>query len=497
MGARRLASSRALWIAVDALLVATLAAALLFPIAARVSASEAGVSVPSEADRLPPVQRTPAPPLRDVPVFPPNGSAAATVGRGEVLGDAGAMRAALDAALGALIGQTGATVSRIVRDERIQLIPYESKKPFTYPFRYPRLDPMLDRVLGRSLGVERSARANDLAGLLLLASARFPMQFPNAAPVAYSLLDRARGAGSCESQLNLAFLLSTDISARDDDTRREFQRAERECPGDPTPLYLLGQFQSQRTVTLDFVGQHTSHRERVRGMLATFTRLQRVYPGSAAGWVGEGDAWLRLAYDVRGFEPFTARNRFRRALALYRRAEQVSPERTIAAGEARAQEGLAHVDAAVSAERRALGGDDGSARLQAALIAYLEEAHRFVEAANENGRFPRSALAPCSRRRSVPRGGRAERRALPERRRRSALARRGSAPAFDLGAQPSPELGAGLEDVSFIPLYHDVYGLTGSTGGAGGGRGGVTSSSRGNPVVPSGDCRRVSATRSS
>src|SRR5690348_3565906 len=163
MGARRLGSSRALWIVVDALLVATLAAVFLFPIAARVSASDAGAQVPTETDRLrlPPVQRTPAPPLLDVPVFSPKGPVAATVARGQVLRDAGTMRVAVDAGLVALVGQTGATVSRIVRDDRVQLIPYASKKPFTYPFRYPRLDPMLDRVLGRSLGVERSARAND------------------------------------------------------------------------------------------------------------------------------------------------------------------------------------------------------------------------------------------------------------------------------------------------------------------------------------------------
>jgi len=463
MGARRLGSSRALWIVVDALLVATLAAVFLFPIAARVSASDAGAKVPTQTDRLrlPPVQRTPAPPLRDVPVFSPKGPVAATVARGEVLRDAGAMRVAVDAGLAALVGQTGATVSRIVSDERVQLIPYASKKPFTYPFRYPRLDPMLDRVLGRSLGVERSARANDVAGLLLLASARFPRQFPNAGPVAYSLLDRARSAGSCASQLNLAFLLSTDAGGRDDDTRREFRRAERACPRDPTPLYLLGQFQSQRTVTLGFVGQGTPRRERLRRTLATFRRLQRLYPGSAAGWAGEGDAWLRLAYDVRGFEPFTARNRFRKALALYRRAAQVSGERTIAAGAARAQEGLGHLYAAVQEQRRSLGSDAGSARLQAALIAYLEEAHSFVEAASENGRFLARPSHLVHGPGLFPGAG-----ALND-----GIYANDADDPLSLGADrlqplisvlsPPPELGAGLEDVSFIPLYHDVYGLTG------------------------------------
>ena len=64
----------------------------------------------------------------------------------------------------------------------------------------------------------------------MLAAAHFGREFPTAAPLAYSILDRARSGGACLPQLNLAFLLSTHERPRDDATAAEFRKAERELP---------------------------------------------------------------------------------------------------------------------------------------------------------------------------------------------------------------------------------------------------------------------------
>jgi cellulose synthase operon protein C len=444
-----------LWTAVDALLVATLVAIVAFPLAARISASDAGIHPPKVADPGT-VHSGRGQPLRDVPRFTGDPPAE------KALVDVHAMGAALDAEFRSLLGDAGPGLYLTVRNPQVSVVPNISDTAkFAYPFRYPRIDPLLDRTLGTSLSGARADDANDLADLLMLASARFPYVFPNAGPVAFSLLNRARAGGSCAAQLDLAFLVATDSSGRDDVTATEFGRAEKTCPGDPAPLYLLGQFQSQRTVTIDFVGDRTPRAERIRRTFATFRELQRRFPASPAGWAGEGDAWLRLAYDVRGFAPFTARNRFEKALALYRHGEQVSSDPTIAAGEARAQEGLAHADDAVAAQKRALKADPASARLQAALTAYLEEAHRFVEAADVNGRF----LSRSSHLFAGP-GLFTGNGALTD-----GIYANDADDPLSLGVDrlqplvsvlsPPPELGAGVEDVSFIPLYHDVYGLTG------------------------------------
>ncbi len=83
----------------------------------------------------------------------------------------------------------------------------------------------------------------------MLAAAHFGDEFPTAAPLGYAILDRARSGGACLPQLNLAFLLSTHKRPRDDATATEFRKAERTCPDDPTPLWLLGEFQSQRAIS--------------------------------------------------------------------------------------------------------------------------------------------------------------------------------------------------------------------------------------------------------
>ena len=136
-------------------------------------------------------------------------------------------------------------------------------------------------------------------------------RLPTAAPLAFAILDRARAGGDCLPQLNLAFLLSTHERPLDAETAAEFGKAARSCPDDPTPLWLLGQFQSQRASSQSMWRIPTCGRRRRRSCRCSATfRLERRFPGSAAGWSGEADAELRAAYQLVERQPFSARSRF-------------------------------------------------------------------------------------------------------------------------------------------------------------------------------------------
>jgi hypothetical protein len=69
--------------------------------------------------------------------------------------------------------------------------------------------------------------------------------------------------------------------------------------------------------------------ERISRPFETFRRLQREFSGSHAGWSGQADAEAWVGMQGLESEPFTARNRFRRALELYRRAGE--PKRLLLA----------------------------------------------------------------------------------------------------------------------------------------------------------------------
>ena len=212
----------------------------------------------------------------------------------------------------------------------------------SYPYRYRGLDAFLDRALGARTGPARPQEANDLGALLVLAAAH--EAYPNAGRAAFAVLHRARGARSgatagsaaCLPQLNLAFTVAAS-EATPGSKARELRRAEAACPRDPTALWLRGQWQSIASWDGVQQGGHASSAL----ALATFRRLQRRFPRSAAGWSGEADVLLRQAYaDDDEHRPFTARNRYTRALALLRRARTLDPDRRLAAGEARALDAL-------------------------------------------------------------------------------------------------------------------------------------------------------------
>jgi cellulose synthase operon protein C len=452
-----------------------LVAMLVFPFAAR-SADGAGGLPPVPTTRpLPPVRRAPTGPIVQMPAFTPGSDAAAAVDDGRLLTDIQAMADALNHQDELLFGRVDvAPMVRLVTHGG--LVPLnETPSPhqviearIPYPFHYPPLDRFLDSVLPARLDAHQAGLANDLAGLLVLAAAHFRESFPGGAAAAFDLLNRARADDACIPQRNLAFLLSTDTNSRDDDTVTEFDRAATDCPGDPTPLYLLAEFQSVRVLGKgnDVPGQVLPERERIRRALATARRLQRTFPGSPAGWSAEADTDMRLGYLAEAPQPFTARNWFRRALPLYERAMALSPDPGLPAGAARSWAGQQFDDRAVTLQRRAVSGDPGSMPLQVRLIDYLERAHRFGEAADTNGRFLSGTSAlPAGRSliASPPVGVAGE---------VEDAFREDATDPISLGVTdlqgvalavgPGPGgAGGGVLDISFIPTFRPIDGVTG------------------------------------
>ena len=264
----------------------------------------------------------------------------------------------------------------------------------TYPYDNPDLERLIPAQPAPDLG----------ARLLLLATQQSAAgdETPAAAAPAYAVLDRARAQGGCAPQLNLLVLVAADATADPPDVAREAARARQACPGDPTPLWLLGQSQSQT--------------EDPASALPTFRALQREFPRSAVGWSGEGDAYLRLALAQPATAVFTARRYYDEALARYRRAARLDPNPELEFGIARALAGLEQPAEAARRQEDALSRVPASAATLASLVQYLEEAHQHADAARAAARLQKFARRFAV---SSPPG-----RGGLDRSRRSALARR-------------------------------------------------------------------------
>ncbi len=280
---------------------------LAFPLAAAVLAARQPVQ-PEAVGALPPIGAPkPAPAVRDLPLA---GRATPT--------DPAALRDAVNEAIDALFDE--ARASRLRRYLTGGPIPAPTGVPSAfdgsppYPYRYVGLDELVDAALPARPDRAQADAESRLGGLLALAEDGGV--FRNAGQVAFAILHRARAAGACDAQLNLAFLVAASDTAERRDVDRELRGAARACPRDPTALWLYGQWQSLELVS----EEHGSERS-----LSTFARLRRAFPGSAAGWSGKADVLLRLAYMADARQPFTARSRFARALALYRRARSLDP----------------------------------------------------------------------------------------------------------------------------------------------------------------------------
>jgi tetratricopeptide (TPR) repeat protein len=433
---------------------------IAFPFAATFAASGQPITRPSES-AAPPSATSSGAKVRDLPLFTPGGVAAATVARGTVLTDLQAMHVALRAAMDELFDPRQRTALEQLLPDSTATLSF-TEPP--YPFRFERLAAVLDTALPAALDQRQTRAANDLGALLVLAAAHFGDELPTAAPLGYAILDRARSGGACLPQLNLAFLLSTHVRPRADKTAAEFGRAERSCPDDPTPLWLLGQFQSQSAILAGEDDQESerSPQDALRPVLATFHRLERRFPGSSSGWAGEADAELRVGYQLQERQPFSARSRFRRALSLYGQAGRLDADPTIAAGEGRAYAGQRLYGDAARVQRRAIAGTRRPAQLEARLVEYLERDRHFAEAA-----AAASTLAAAPR---FPAGAALFMQLAAD----GVLASEDGQEPLSLGSgrllavsldvapvRPRFTQGAPLIDLSFIPQYRDVDAVTG------------------------------------
>ena len=151
---------------------------------------------------------------------------------------------------------------------------------------------------------------------------------------------------------------------------------------------------------------------------------------------------------------------------LYRRAEGLDDDPGLAAGEARADAGLGDLRGAVDAQRRALVGAGRATPLQVRLVDYLERDHRFAEAARVNAAsLAAGSAVPDGR--SLVAGGIDVGDALAG---EDALgpislgADRTRAVHLSVGNVPLP-FTDGVIDISFIPLFRNVFGVTGNLSG--------------------------------
>ena len=456
-------------VVLDGLAIAGVIALLGFPIAAIASVSEPTLGVAAPAAPSPHLRATAATaPRRDVPGFAPDGLAHRALAGGQ-LPDRPAL-AELIAQQAQVVFGPGGDGGLLAAAHGCFTFPCDlpdTGQTFVgqeggYPLRFAGIDRVLDRTIGPApLTAERSAAATDLAGLLMLAGSAYPGDYFKAGTIAYALVDRARAGGGCDAQLDFAVLttgLEGDAYPR---AVAEYQQADRLCPGDPTPRWLLGQYQSAAAP--------------IGVAAATFHELEHRIPGSPLGWSGAADALVRDGIRSTVGAPFTARDDFRRAVDGYRRAQALAPDDPdLLAGEARARAGLGDFARAIALDRAAMarkGPDQG--RLTNRLADDLEGAARAATTASERRHLfvqaAQAAQGPADATRFgitlVPTPARSD----------PAFDATGATEPISIGASRSVSthltpgvLGlnvlaftGAVEDISFIPQFRQLGGFTG------------------------------------
>lgn len=335
-----------------------------------------------------------------------------------------------------------------------------------YPYRYPAMTRLLDQAPGRGY----TAEARNLGAALLLLASR-PGEFgsakyPSAAAAAYAVLDRARADGDCGAQLNLLLLVSADDQPRDAPVRDEARRAESVCPDDPTPGWLLGQYQSQRA-RLDSPGEDVGDPvppDAQQQASATFAQLEQRFPGSAAAITGVADAQLRAGLRLAESQPFTARHALRTAAAGYLKARSIEADGAVA-GLARALIGLGEPARAAELVRGLIAGHASPGLLLELLTTAEEAAHEFGRAEStarqlaDRGPAAYPAGPPLF---AVPGGDLVSETAGQDPLGPQSLGTDTYVP-FTVTLQPSPGgADASVEDVSFIPVFRSDYGTVGT-----------------------------------
>jgi hypothetical protein len=357
----------------------------------------------------------------------------------------------------------GAPASKdlLARLRRGSEAPYDATRGDRDP--YPSRLPWVERLLDQAPGRARTAAASRLAAqLIALSAARSAddasvSRHPDAAPLAYALLVRSRAAGGCDAETNLLLLLAADDKPHDDLVTAQARAADRACPGDPTPLWLLGQFQSQRAVLAGLHGLSDAESQllpddRFARAARTAELLVARFPGSPDAWLGYGDAQLRAATELGPTQPFTSRADDTRALAAYEDAGRLGAASAARLGQAGALLGLGRPAPALALVP---GGEDAE-RPGPALDLRLraqEAAHDFAGAFETADHLVQLGTA------AFPQAGAAYPRQQPL----TSGAGRWVPLTVRLKAGPTSGSGGGADavDQGFLPVFRNVDQVTG------------------------------------
>ena len=339
-----------------------------------------------------------------------------------------------------------------------------------YPYRYPAVE----SLLGGPPDPGSAAAWTALGAALTVLAAQAPLEYgsgqvsaeDNAGPAAFAVLHRARAHGGCAAQLDLLLLLTgettiiaNEASGPSSVLATEQRRAEEACPGDVTPGWLVG----QAHLRLFAEGPYPEDPEMPTAeAVAAMQLLVEGHPTDVAALTGLGDAYLSAAMSLDGNPPFTARRYFRQAVAAYNRAVDHGGRLDAAAGLGRALIGLGEPARAIELLTPLAESDATPGPVLEVLIAAQEGARRFGDAERTARRL--ATLGPTA----YPRGPALI--PVPQRSWDNTL--QDVSPALSLGidrlqplrSQLWPAGGAGgdVQDLSFIPQYRDVPGLTGT-----------------------------------
>ena len=214
-----------------------------------------------------------------------------------------------------------------------------------YPYVYPGIDELIRPALDVDVVRAEPDRVVELAAHLIVLAAQHDVAGDGSdgspvmpAGVAYALLDEARQtAPTCDIQTDLLFTLTLGLAPDLENVRQEATAAAEACDDDPTPAWIEGRF-LRRLLTEQFGRPLPVKRSDLRTqVIEHFQAMQRDFPTSALGWVGQADAlaeWADLS-EAAGAEPFQVRSWRREAKALYEQARARSAYPGLATAEAR------------------------------------------------------------------------------------------------------------------------------------------------------------------
>lgn len=321
-----------------------------------------------------------------------------------------------------------------------------------YPYVYPGIDELIRPALDVDAVRAEPDRVVKLAAYLIVLASQHDIAGDGSdrspvmpAGVAYALLDEARRtAPTCDIQTDLLFTLTLGMAPDLEDVRQEAGLAADTCDDDPTPAWIEGRF-LRRLLTEQFGASLPDKRSALRTqVVAHFRAMQRDFPTSALGWVGQADAlaeWADLS-EATGAEPFQVRSWRREAKGLYEQARARSAYPGIATAEARVlvkldedHHAIDLVEAAAQAQPSAVGAL--SARADVLAAAGRHEAAAEAYAAVTKARAPWHWLVPTARVDETFAG-------------RFGATEMPSLTVIDITAGGYG--GAGLKDTSFVPL---------------------------------------------